>query len=294
MPSETELRPGDDLGTTLSGLDQLDTTARPAANPLRSLWSATWPKVAAASIAVGLWQLVVWLQWKPSYALAPPADAFAELWSLARDGTLGTALAITLQRAAIGFGLAAIIGSAIGSLVARVKPVRTAVGALITGIQTMPSIAWFPLAILMFQLSETAILFVTVMGAAPAIANGLITGIDHIPPIYHRAGYVLGARGLTAYRHIVLPAALPSVVGGAKQGWAFAWRSLMAGELLVILPDQPSVGFLLQINRELANSAGLIATMLIILGVGIVIDTAVFDTIDRRIRRRWGLTEPHR
>ena len=107
----------------------------------------------------------------------------------------------------------------------------------------MPSIAWFPLAILLFKLSEQAIMFVVVLGAAPSIANGLIAGVDHIPPILLRAGRVLGARGVTAYRHVVLPASLPSFVGGLKQGWAFAWRSLMAGELLVIIAGKPSIGF---------------------------------------------------
>jgi NitT/TauT family transport system permease protein len=206
-------------------------------------------------------------------------------------GTLSTALAVTARRAAVGYSLAVASGVAIGSLVARVAAVRAAVGSLITGVQTMPSIAWFPLAILLFQLSETAILFVVIMGGAPAIANGLITGIDHIPPVYLRAGHVLGARGVSAYRHIVLPAALPNFLGGLKQGWAFAWRSLMAGELLVVIPSQPSVGFLLQLNRELADSAGLIATMVVILAIGILVDSAVFGILDRRIRRRWGLLE---
>ena len=103
----------------------------------------------------------------------------------------------------------------------------------------MPSIAWFPLAILLFKLSEEAILFVVVIGAAPSVANGLISGIDHIPPLWLRAGRVLGAKGLSAYRHVVLPAALPEFVSGLKQGWAFAWRSLLAGELLVIIASAP-------------------------------------------------------
>ena len=115
----------------------------------------------------------------------------------------------------------------------RSRVLRAAVGSLITGLQTMPSIAWFPLAILLFKLTEAAIMFVVVLGAAPSIANGLISGVDHVPPIMLRAGRVLGAKGISAYRHVMLPAALPSFIAGLKQGWAFAWRSLMAGELLV-------------------------------------------------------------
>ncbi len=138
---------------------------------------------------------------------------------------------------------------------------------------------------------RAAILFVVVLGAAPAIANGLIAGADHIPPILLRAGRVLGARGLVAYRHVILPASLPSFVTGLKQGWAFAWRSLMAGELIVVIADQPSIGFLLQTNRNLADAEGLLATMVVILVIGVVVDSLVFGRLDRAIRRRGGLID---
>jgi NitT/TauT family transport system permease protein len=199
-----------------------------------------------------------------------------------------------MRRAAVGFAISLVIGVVLGSIVARVRLARVAFGSLITGIQTMPSIAWFPLAILLFQISEAAILFVVVLGAAPAIANGLISGADHIPPVLLRAGRVLGARGLSAYRHIILPASLPSFVTGLKQGWAFAWRSLMAGELLVVIADQPSIGFLLQTNRNLADAEGLLATMVVILVIGVVVDSVVFGRLDHAVRSRWGLVEDGR
>ena len=120
----------------------------------------------------------------------------------------------------------------------------------------MPTIAWFPLAILLFGLNETAILFVVILGAAPAIANGVIAGVDHIPPLQLRAGRVLGARGISLYRHVIIPASLPGYVAGLKQGWAFAWRSLMAGELLVLLGNRPSIGARLQFAREFSDATG--------------------------------------
>ena len=288
MPTDRATR---DLDDELAGLDALELAALRPESAARRLWRTAWPKAAAVVIAIVLWQVVVWSHWKPPYALAPPADALRSLWDLTADGTLTKALVITLRRAAIGFGIATVVGVALGSVVARVKPVRTAFGSLITGIQTMPSIAWFPLAILLFRLSEQAILFVVVLGAAPAIANGLISGADHIPPNLLRAAKTLGARGFAAYRYVILPASLPASVGGLKQGWAFAWRSLMAGELLVVIPRQPSIGFLLQVNRELADAAGLIATMIVILVIGIAVDALVFGTLDRAIRRRWGLLD---
>jgi NitT/TauT family transport system permease protein len=241
-----------------------------------------------------LWQAVVASGWKPEYVLPGPAAVAKDLWQELADGTFVTAAGITMRRAAIGFAISLVIGVVLGSVVARVRLARVAFGSLITGIQTMPSIAWFPLAILLFKISEAAILFVVVLGAAPAIANGLISGADHIPPVLLRAGRVLGARGLSAYRHVILPASLPSFVTGLKQGWAFAWRSLMAGELLVVIADQPSIGFLLQTNRNLADAEGLLATMVVILVIGVVVDSLVFGRLDRAVRTRWGLVEGDR
>jgi NitT/TauT family transport system permease protein len=273
----------------LAGLDALETAVDVRPRPLRRVWAATWPKLAAVALAIGLWQLVVWSRWKPEYVLPGPGRTFSALGEMLRDGTLAEATAITMQRALGGFAVAVVIGVVVGSLVARVPVLRAAFGSLITGVQTMPSVAWLPLAIVLFSNDiERAIMFVVVMGAAPAVANGLIAGADHIPPILLRAGRVLGARGFSAYRHVVLPASLPSFVGGLKQGWAFAWRSLMAGELIAVVAGRPSIGFLLQQSRDLRDTDGLVATMIVILVIGIAVDTA-FAAADGAIRRRWGL-----
>jgi NitT/TauT family transport system permease protein len=273
----------------LAGLDALEDAAPTPPSRAVRLWRAAWPKLAATALAVAVWQVVVWTGWKPEFVLPGPLTVGKRFATEVADGTLWQASLVTLQRAVVGFTLAVVIGVLVGSLVARVAVVRTAFGSLITGLQTMPSVAWFPLAILLFQLSEGAIIFVVVLGAAPSIANGLIAGADHIPPVLLRAGRVLGARGLSAYRHIVLPASLPSFVAGLKQGWAFSWRSLMAGELLVIIAERRSIGFQLQVYRDLADADGVLAVMLLILLIGIAADALVFGTLERAIRRRWGL-----
>jgi NitT/TauT family transport system permease protein len=166
---------------------------------------------------------------------------------------------------------------------------RSAFGSFNTGLQTMPSVAWFPLALLLFKISEGAIFFVVVLGAAPSIANGLINGIDQIPPLYLRAGRVLGAGRWAMYRHVILPASLPNFVAGMKQGWAFAWRSLMAGELLVQIRGTQSIGVLMDQARNLADAPALMAEMIVILVIGIVVDAVFFAGIERTIRRRRGL-----
>jgi NitT/TauT family transport system permease protein len=254
----------------------------------RRLWSRIWPMLAAVSLAVAVWQLVVWSGFRPTYVLPPPLTIAQELIDRLRGPELWQAVATTMRRAAVGFALSILVGTALGLAVARVKILRAAVGSLITGLQTMPSIAWFPLTILLFGFTEQAILFVVVLGAAPSIANGLISGIDDLPPQLMRAARVLGARGVTLYTSVVMPAVLPTYLAGLKQGWAFAWRSLMAGELLVIIAKQPSLGNDLTFAREFANAPRLIAVMIVILIIGMIVD-GIFSAIANGVRRRRGL-----
>jgi NitT/TauT family transport system permease protein len=279
------------LEREIEGLDALDVPIVEPKQRGRALWEATWPKLAAVGIVLALWQLVVWTGWRPSYVLPGPVRVFSELGDLIVTAKFWAAVGTTLRRAATGFALAIAIGTALGVVVSRSRALRLAFGSFITGLQSMPSIAWFPFAILLFKLSESAILFVVVIGASPSIANGLINGIDHIPPLWLRAGRVLGARGLASLRHVVLPAALPGYVAGLKQGWAFSWRSLMAGELLVIIETRPALGSQLQFARELSDAPGLLALMLVVLLIGILVDSLVFAAIEQRIRRRRGLVE---
>ena len=213
----------------------------------------------------------------------------ANLWDQLQTGLLWHAIATTAGRAVIGFGLAVAIGAVIGALVSRIAPLRAAVGSLITGLQTMPSIAWFPFAIILFGITTTAILFVIVLGAAPSIANGLIAGVDYTPPLLLKAGKMMGLRRFSLYWHLILPASLPAFVGGMRQGWAFAWRSLMAGELLVIIANQPSLGVLLSTDQDQADMPSATAIIIVILILGILVHT-LFSLADRSIRRRWGLT----
>ncbi|HUR77992.1 MAG TPA: ABC transporter permease [Acidimicrobiales bacterium] len=279
-----------ELRTELAGLDALEQDVREKQSFIKVVWPRLWPKLAALLIVIGLWQAVVLSHWRPPYVLPGPADVGSTLLDLLKTGDFWEAVARTMRRAASGYAVAMVIGGVVGGLVAMFKPMRSAIGALITGLQTMPSIAWFPLAVLLFKLGESAIAFVVVMGAAPAIANGLISGVDHVPPILVRAGRVLGARGFTLFRHVILPAALPSCLAGLKQAWAFAWRSLMAAELLAVALGR-SIGADLQTARDLNDARGLFAMMIVLLSIGLVVD-ALFGAADNALRRRYGLIDP--
>jgi NitT/TauT family transport system permease protein len=163
---------------------------------------------------------------------------------------------------------------------------KETLGMLVMGLQALPSICWLPLALLWFGLNPEAILFVVVMGSVLAIAQATEDGVRNTPPIYLRAASNLGARGWQLYPYVVLPAALPSIITGMKLGWSFAWRSLLAGELLYALPG---LGNLLLMGRELNDMAQVMAVMLVIILLGLVTDQLVFGSLERRVRDRWGL-----
>lgn len=271
---------------------RVDNTAasRRAARGLRGALASLGAKSLAVVLVVGAWQLLYSSGWKPSFVLPSPATVAVNLWQQLADPLLWDAIATTMGRAITGFGLAVIIGAVAGALISRKALLRKAFGPIITGLQTMPAIAWFPFAIIFFGLNNSAILFVIVIGAAPSIAIGVIAGADHISPLLLRAADNMGLRSVALYRHVILPASLPMFVSGLRQGWAFAWRSLMAGELVVLVTNTASIGVLLENAQNLSDMPSAMAIMMVILAIGIVVD-AVFGFADRRIRLRWGLLE---
>jgi NitT/TauT family transport system permease protein len=278
--------------TTLAGLDALDLGGeRPGADARERaarIARSVWPKVAAIVLVWIVWELIHLSGWK-KFVLPGPGVTLSNLWSQLRTGLLWHAIGDTLERAVIGYALALVIGTVVGLLVARVKPLRAAVGSLITGLQTMPSAGWIPFAIILFGLNTSAIMFIIVMAAAPAVANGLIAGVDYTPPLLLKAGKVMGLRGLSLNRYLIMPAALPTFVAGMKQAWAFAWHGLLTAELLVLVAGEPSIGVLFQADQDQTDMPSTIAIMIVILVLGILVDAA-FGVANRAIRKRWGLT----
>jgi NitT/TauT family transport system permease protein len=281
------------LDQALNGLDQLELQpAQAAADPgrvARRAWAAAWPKLLAIALVLAIWELITLSGWK-HLVLKGPGPVFSDLWGQMQHAQLWQTIGWTLRSAVIGYVAALIIGSVAGVLVARIPPLRAAVGSIITGLQAMPSVAWAPFGIILFGENESAILFVVILGAAPSIANGLITGVDYTPPLLLRAGRTMGLRGFALYRYLVLPASLPAYVAGMKQGWAFAWRSLMAAELFVAIIGQISIGQQLSVDQQNLDFAGASSMIIVILVIGIAVDT-LFTKADLAIRRRRGLLD---
>src|SRR6201996_881698 len=278
--------------TTLAGLDALDLGPEPgrrdAAERARRVWAVVWPKLAAVALVWVVWELVPLTGWK-KFVRPGPGVTLSNLWDQAQTGLLWHAVGDTLLRAVIGYALAVVIGTVVGLLVARIPPLRAAVGSLITGMQTLPSAAWIPFAIILFGLTNASILFIIVMASAPAIANAVISGVDYIPPLLLKSGKVIGLRGPGLTWHLVVPEALPTFVAGLKQAWAFTWHALLTAELLVLVAGEPSIGQLFSADQDQTDMPSTIAIMIVILILGILVDAA-FGAANGAIRKRWGLT----
>ncbi|MGF1428783.1 ABC transporter permease [Kitasatospora sp. LaBMicrA B282] len=284
-----------DLAGVEAGLDALDAVQvqRP---PLGQLLRAkVLPPVLGVLLVLGLWQLVFSLHVTPEYKLPSPTDVWHSLQDLWYQGTLFSIIWTSVWRGITGFVAAVVIGTPIGLLVARVRPIRAAVGPVLSGLQSLPSVAWVPAAVIWLGINGQAMYAVILLGAVPSIANGLISGIDQVPPIFLRAGRTLGATGLAGARHVLLPAALPGYLAGLKQGWAFSWRSLMAAELIASSPDLGvGLGRYLENARDASDMSGVLLGIILILVVGVAIDLLVFTPLERRVLRSRGLLQTGR
>jgi NitT/TauT family transport system permease protein len=289
----TAQRPGtsnDDLASLEAGLDALEAPVEDRPSPLTRAVSATWPPLVAVALLLLVWELVYRAGVKPTYALPSPADVGLVLLEQLRDGTMLEAIGTSVTRGGVGFVVAVLIGTPLGLLVGRVRAVRRGIGPVLSGLQSLPSVAWVPAAIIFFGLGEGAIYAVVLLGAVPSIANGMVSGIDQVPPLFLRVGRVLGARGLSSARFVLLPAVLPAYLSGLRQGWAFSWRSLMAAELIVHSPELGlGLGSLLDQGRLLNDMSMVFAGILGILVVGIAVELCLFAPLERRVLRRRGL-----
>jgi NitT/TauT family transport system permease protein len=282
--------PQDDLASLEAGLDALERHDVARTSRGRRILSAGWPPLVAVGLLLLVWELVYRAGVKPTYALPSPADVGQVVLDQLRDGTLLEAVGTSVERGGLGFLVALAIGTPLGLLVGRVRVVRRGIGPILSGLQSLPSVAWVPAAIIFFGLGEAAIYAVVLLGAVPSIANGMVSGIDQVPPLYLRVGRVLGARGLTSARYVLLPAVLPAYLGGLRQGWAFSWRSLMAAELIVSSPELGlGLGQLLDRGRLLSDMSLVFAGILGILVVGIAVELCLFAPLEKRVLRRRGL-----
>ena len=235
---------------------------------------------------LGVWALVAKLRIWPPYLFPAPWSVGEVLVDGFKDHSFLIGIAATMKRMLIGYGLSVVLGMILGLAVASNKFLEETLGGLLVSLQSLPSICWVPLAILWFGLTEKAILFVVLMGSLLSVTIAMEDGRKQLPKIYSMAGRNLGAGGFRLFWHVLLPASLPYIISGLKQGWAFAWRSLIQAEMIFLTLG---LGQLLMAGRDLNDMNQVIAVMILIVGLGYLVDGLVFRTAERALQNRWGL-----
>lgn len=236
---------------------------------------------------LGLWAVLAQLKIWPPYLFPTPWGVAQELYYGFSDHSYWIAIAVSMRRVLIGYAISVVAGMILGFGVARNKFLEETMGGLLVSLQSLPSICWWPLALLWFGLNQNAILFVVIMGSLLSVTLAMEDGRKQMPKIYGMAGRNLGARGFQLFWHVLLPASLPFIVSGLKQGWAFAWRSLITAEMLYV---SLGLGQVLMMGRETSNMNAVIAVMILIIGLGYIVDGLIFKSMEKRLQHKWGLT----
>ena len=239
------------------------------------------------SCLFGLWALLAQLKIWPPYLFPTPWGVAQELYYGFSDHSYWIAIAVSMRRVLIGYAISVVAGMILGLGVASNKFLEETMGGLLVSLQSLPSICWWPLALLWFGLNQNAILFVVIMGSLLSVTLAMEDGRKQMPKIYGMAGRNLGARGFQLFGHVLLPASLPFIVSGLKQGWAFAWRSLITAEMLYV---SLGLGQVLMMGRETSNMNAVIAVMILIIGLGYIVDGLIFKSMERHLQHKWGLT----
>ncbi|MFD8419931.1 ABC transporter permease [Streptomyces sp. NPDC059466] len=276
----------------LAGLDALETAVHTDRASFGQVFVAkVLPPLVAVALVLVVWQSLISFDVVTDPSKLPsPSAVWGEVKDAWLQGTLVGYVWTSVSRGLLGFLLALAIGTPLGLLVARVRFVRAAIGPVLSGLQSLPSVAWVPPAVIWLGLNNSMMYAVILLGAVPSIANGLVSGVDQVSPLFLRAGRTLGATGLRGTWHIVMPAALPGYLAGLKQGWAFSWRSLMAAEIIASSPDLGvGLGQLLENGRNASSMSMVFLAIFLILFVGIAIDLLIFSPLERRVLRGRGL-----
>lgn len=243
-------------------------------------------KIAFYILLVVIWQVISMSDIWPNNIFPSPYEVGEDLVYMASDGSLFFGIATTIVRLVVGLAIAIGGGIVLGVLMARIETINQTIGSLVLGLQSIPSIAWVPLAILWFGLTDTGIIFVTAIGAMFAVTINTYTGIKNIDPHYIEAARNMGAKGTQLITNVLIPAAFPYMISGFKQGWAFAWRGVIGAELLFSFLG---LGFLLNVGRQLNEVSQVIAIMLVIMMIGMAVDGFIFKKIENKVMSRWGL-----
>lgn len=282
--------PADTLSSVEAGLDALETAPEHKSGRLQRVASSVLPPIFSIALILAVWQILFALKIWPDWKLPGPSEVYDALRADFQAGFVWTSVWNSLSSGAIGFGASVAVGTPLGLLINRYKLVRAGIGPIMSGLQSLPSVAWVLPALMFFGPTPAMLYAVVLLGAVPSIAVGVVSGLDQVPSLYLKVGRNLGARGLASVRFVLLPAALPGYLAGLRQGWAFAWRSLLAAEIIVQSAQLGhSLGFLLKDAQDQTDMAGAFAAIGLLLAVGIAVNQLLFVPMERRVLRSRGL-----
>ena len=290
-PEAEELLEREDTAAVGAGLDALEHQDISRVPVWRRFLAGVYPPIIALLALLGIWQWAYSHHWTADYVLPSPASVWTTFTGFVADGTAASVIWTSVSRGLIGFAGSIVVGTLIGLLLFRFRWLRSALGPLITGLQSLPSVSWVPMAVLWFGLNNKAIYAVILLGAVPSIANGLLAGMDQVPPLLSRVGKVLGLGQIGLMKDVLIPASLPGYISGLRQGWAFAWRSLMAAELIAT-SDKLGLGLgaLMNQGRDLVDAPTMYCALILIFFVGIGIELIFFRPVERHVLAARGLT----
>jgi NitT/TauT family transport system permease protein len=238
---------------------------------------------------IGIWQLVFMLGIWPEVSMPSPAMVAESFAGLLQDFTLVTSIGITMYRLGIGFTISVTIGIAIGLAMVKFSGFGKTMSSFAVGLQSFPSVAWVPFAILLIGLNDFGILFVVIMSSVFSVMMSTYSGIRNIPPLYIRASRNMGAKGFSLFRYVMIPAATPSLLVGIKQAWSFAWHALIGAEILIAA--SAGLGHILLVGREFQLMDQIIASMITIFAIGLLFDRIMFSKLEDKVRDKWGLNQ---
>lgn len=238
------------------------------------------------TVLIAFWYTGSKLEWWLPIILPAPEKVLEALITGFQDKTLVYDLIASFKRLAIGLGLSLVIGTGLGVLLAKSKTADETLGTVVLALQSVPSIIWLPLAIMWFGMNEKAVIFVVVLGGTFVMTLNIRVGIKNVSPLFIKAAKTMGVNGWDLYKRVIFPAAIPYVVTGSRLAWAFAWRALMAGELL---STGPGLGYTLRYASDFGDMALVIGVMIIIGFIGTIVDQLIFQRIEKSVLNRWGL-----
>ena len=238
---------------------------------------------------VGLWQLVSVLEIWPKTLFPSPVLVAISVGKLIANNSLALGIATTLWRLAAGFTISIGIGGAVGLAMVKFQGFGKTMSSFAVGLLTFPSIAWVPFSILLIGFNDFGILFVVVMASVFSVMISTYSSVRNVPPIYIRASRNMGAHGFALFRHVMIPAATPSLIIGIRQAWSFAWHALIGAEMLIT--TLYGLGHILSVGREFNDMTQIIAVMITIFAIGLIFDRLLFFRLEERIRSRWGLNQ---